>query len=234
MKRFYKEVTTAPSAEEGGWGVRLDGRPIKSAGGRPQVVPSKALAEVLAAEWAAQGEQIDPKRFVIRDLVDFAIDAVAPQREAALAELLPYVETDTLCYRADPDEALYKRQLEVWEPLLTATEARLGVRFTRISGIIHRPHPPETRARVAQELAGHDAVTLAALKMMASLSASLVIALAALEKDADATPLWQAANLEEDWQVELWGDDAEAAENREARFEAFRLAMQVAALARDN
>ncbi|MBT0666832.1 molecular chaperone [Novosphingobium profundi] len=235
MKRFYKEVTTTPAdaAENaGGWRVLLDGRAIKTAGGRAQVVPSQALAEALASEWAAQGEEIDPRLFVTRDLVDYAIDAVAPAREAALAELLPYADTDTLCYRADPDEALYKRQLEVWEPILTATETRLGVRFTRISGVIHRAHPAETAARLHALLAEADPFTLAALKMMASLAASLVIALAALEDDADAQKLWRAANLEEDWQVELWGEDEEAAENRTARFEAFRLAQQVAALTR--
>ncbi len=234
MKRFYKHVTTAPTQDAKGWRVELDGRAIKTAGGRQQVVPSQALAEALAAEWAAQGEEIDPRGFVMRDLVDFAIDAVAPQRETALAELLPYADTDTLCYRADPDEALYTRQLGVWEPILAATEARLGVNFTRISGIIHRPHPPETFARLGEVLGEHDAFTLAALKMLASLAASLVIALAALEEDADARALWQAANLEEDWQVEQWGEDAEAAENRAARFEAFQLAMRVARLARES
>ena len=233
MKRFYKEVTTAPDAEaEGHWRVLLDGRPIRTAGGRPQRVPTPALAEALAAEWTGQGDEVDPRSLVLRDLTDFAIDAIGADREAAIAGILPYAETDTLCYRADPDEALYKRQLAVWEPVLETLETRLGVTFSRVSGIVHRPHPDQTLARLRAELDAHDIYTLAALRMLASLAASLVIALEAIRPDADAEALWRAANLEEDWQVELWGEDAEAAANRAARFEGFSLAMRMAALAR--
>lgn len=230
MKRFYREVTVAHV--EGGWRALLNGRGIKTAGGRAQVVPTSALAEALAAEWTAQGETIDAALFRYRDLVDFAIDAVAPTPEQAIADLLPYAETDTLCYRADPEEALYKRQLAVWEPLLAGAEARLGVTFARVSGVVHRPQPERTLATVRRELETQDPFTLAALRMLASLAASLVIALEAIRPDAEADALWCAANLEEDWQVELWGEDAEAADRRARRFEAFRLAMSMARLAR--
>lgn len=236
MKRFYKDVSVQPaddgSANPTGWRVMLDGRAIKTAGGRAQIVPSEPLAQAMAQEWSAQGEELDPRSFVIRDLVDFALDAVAPRTAETAAELLPYADTDTLCYRADPDEALYKRQLAVWEPIVTATEARLGVTFARVSGILHKAHPEATMATLQGELARHDAFTLAGLKMLSSLAASLIVALAAIEDNADAQALWKAANLEEDWQVELWGEDAEAAANRSARFEAFQLAMKVVRLAR--
>ncbi|EIZ78610.1 ATP12 ATPase [Novosphingobium sp. Rr 2-17] len=229
MKRFYKDVTVA--SIDDGWRALLDGRGIKTPGGRPQVVPTKALAEALAAEWAAQGEEIDPGAFRYRDLTDFTIDAVAPDPATIVAELLPYAETDTLCYRADPDEALYKRQLEVWEPLLAHVEARLGVQFTRVSGIVHKPQPEPTLAQLRTELTGRSPFALAALKVLANLAGSLTIALEAIEPKADAEALWRAANLEEDWQVELWGDDWEAAERRATRFEAFQLAMRLAQLA---
>lgn len=230
MKRFYKDVTVDQT--DGGWRVLLDGRGIKTAGGRTQVVPSKALAEELAAEWAGQGEEIDPAAFHFRDLADFAIDAVTPDRAKVIADLLPYAETDTLCYRADPDEALYQRQLEVWEPLLSSIEERLGVRFTRISGILHKPQPEETLARLRQEIEVESDFALAALKMLASLAASLTIATEAIRPGADAEALWKAAELEADWQIELWGEDWEAAERRAARFEAFTLAMRMAELSR--
>jgi len=231
MKRFYKDVTVAPEGE--GWRVLLDGRGIRTGGGKPQVVPTRALAEAMGAEWSGQGEEIDTSAFRMRDLADFALDAVAPAMHDAIADILPYAETDTLCYRADPEEALYRRQIAVWEPLLTEAEARHEVRFTRISGIVHRPQPAETLARLRDVLERQDPFSLAALRMMASLAASLAIALAALEPDADIATLWDAANLEEDWQAQLWGQDAEAAESRQTRLEAFALAMRFAALARE-
>lgn len=230
MKRFYKDVSV--EGTDSGWRVVLDGRGIRTAGGRPQLVPTQALAEALATEWAAQGEQIDPASFHLRDLADFAIDAVGTNRGEVIRGLMPYAETDTLCYRADPEDALYRRQLEVWEPVLTDAEARWDLRFTRVSGIVHKPQPPETLARFAQVLESESDFSLAALRMLTSLSASLTIGLSAIQPEADAQALWNAANLEEDWQAELWGEDWEAAERRKTRCEAFRLAVRFAALAR--
>ena len=112
MKRFYKDVSIEETG--GGFRVTLDGRPIMTQGGAAQVVPTRALAEALADEWRTQGEEIDPKAFALRDLADFAIDHVVPDPAASVARLLPYAETDTLCYRADPDEPLYRRQQELW------------------------------------------------------------------------------------------------------------------------
>lgn len=230
MKKFYREATTETA--EGGWRVMLDGRGIKTAMGAAQVVPGETLAKALAEEWAGQGEEIDPAHFLFRDMADYAIDVVRADRAAAIAELLRYAETDTLCYRADPEEPLFRRQQEVWEPLLSATETRHGVRFERVSGIIHRPQPPETLETLRRHLAQQDDFTLAALNTLASLAASLTVALAALEDGADAEALWAAANLEEDWQVELWGEDYLAKERRDRRQGEFANALRFAALAR--
>ncbi|MEN9683642.1 MAG: hypothetical protein RLZZ427_1393 [Pseudomonadota bacterium] len=232
MKRFYTTVTTAPSADGSAWQVMLDKRPLKTVGGRAQAVPTQALAAMLAGEWAAQGDEIDPAAFMLRDMADHAIDVVGPDRAAAVQNLLRFAETDTLCYRADPDEALHQRQLEVWEPLLAAAEARWDVHFDRISGVIHRPQPAETLKRLEAILAAQDNFTLAALTTLTSLAASLVIGWAALAPDAVAATLWAAANLEEDWQVELWGQDYEAAALRERRLATFTAAMAFARAAR--
>jgi chaperone required for assembly of F1-ATPase len=233
MKRFYREVTIAPAGE--GWRVLLDGRGIKTAMGGQQVVPSRTLAEAMAEEWAGQGEEIDTGAFILRDLADYAIDIVAADREATIRSLLPYAETDTLCYRGDAGEALHERQLAVWEPLLLAAEARWDVHFTRVEGIIHRHQPPQTLQRLQAVLAAESDFDLAALNTLASLAASLVIGLAALAPDADAEAeaeaLWNAANLEEDWQVELWGKDAEAEERRARRFATFIATIRFARLA---
>lgn len=230
MKRFYKAVTVA--VEGGGFRVMLDGRPLRTVGGRAQIVPSAPLAEALAAEWSGQGETLDPAAFVLRDLADYAIDVVCPGKAAVIDELMPYAETDTLCYRAEPDEALGIRQRTVWEPLLTAAEARWQVRFVRVAGIMHRPQPPETLARLREDLGGRDGFTLAAVKNTASLAASLLLGLMAVEPGADIDGLWDAANLEEDWQADLWGKDEEALARRSRRHAAFAAAAQFAVLAR--
>jgi chaperone required for assembly of F1-ATPase len=230
MKRFYKDVAVAPA--DNGWRVTLDGRPIRTVGGRTQIVPTRTLAEAMAAEWAAQGEEIDPAGFVFRDLADYAIDVVTLNRAETIRDVLPYADTDTLCYRGEAGEALHDRQLAVWEPLLQAAERRWDVHFERISGIIHRPQPTETLQRLATVLEAQDAFTLAALKNLASLAASLTLGLSALDDDADLTALWDAANLEEDWQAELWGKDAEALDRRTRRFAGFAAAANFARLLR--
>jgi chaperone required for assembly of F1-ATPase len=229
MKRFYEDV--AVTEADGGFRVTLDGRPIRTQGGAAQVVPTRALAEALADEWRAQGDEIDSKNFVLRDLADYAIDRVAPDPAASVARLLPYAETDTLCYRADPHEPLYRRQHALWEPLVQAFEARHGVRLERVSGIVHRPQPPETLARLSEVLATLDPFTLAALETLTSLAVSLTIGLLALEPDADPDALFAAANCEQDWQAEQWGWDAQAEEGRKLRLEAFRQAVRFARLA---
>ena len=215
MKRFYREAAAVEGPD--GWHVALDGRQVKTQGGNVLVLPNRGLAEMLAAEWAAQGEEIDPRGFPMRDLADYALDVVAQDKPAAVRALLRYAETDTLCYAADPDEPLWKRQQEVWEPLLTACEDREDVRLQRVSGVMHRAQDTSTLAAFGRRLETVDYLTLAALTTLASLSASLVITLAALEPEADGEALWNAANLEEEWQAERWGRDWEAEERREKR-----------------
>lgn len=229
MKRFWKDV--AIGQVEDGWRVLLDGRGVKTPGGRPQVVPTEALAEALAAEWAAQEGEIDPSGFVLRDMADYALDVVAADEAAVVAAVLKYGETDTLCYRGEPGEALTRRQESEWEPLLAAAERRLGVRFVRVAGIMHRPQPAETLAVLGGVLERMGPLRLAAVQNLASLAASLVVALAALEPGADLAHLWNAASLEEDWQAEMWGRDAEAEARRERRRLAFLAAAEFASIA---
>lgn len=230
MKRFYAAVAVEEFA--GGWRVTLDGRPVRTAGGKPQVVPTAALAEAMTLEWSSQGEEIKPASLVFRDMADYAIDVVAPDPAAAIAALLPYGETDTLCYRADLGDALADRQDELWEPLVQAAEGRWDIHFERVTGIIHRAQPKPTLARMRAVLAAYDPFTLAALRTLAGLAASLVIGLAALEPGADIAALWDAANLEEDWQAQLWGQDDEALELREKRKAAFTSGAHFARLVR--
>lgn len=230
MRRFYKQVDVA--AVEGGWQVTLDGRPLKTVGGAPQIVPSEALARALAAEWDAQGEKIDPQTLPLRDMADYAIDIVAPDPEAVTAKITAYGDTDTLLYRADPDEPLYPRQQELWEPIVAGFEAQHGVTFVRVSGIIHRAQSEATMATLAALVAAQDPFAIAALEAMASLAASLLVGLAALDPAADGESLWQAASLEEEWQAEQWGREEEAEERRAKRAADFLTYRQFALLAR--
>jgi chaperone required for assembly of F1-ATPase len=229
MKRFWKDVAVVQ--REDGWQVTLDARPLRTQGGGQQVVPSAALANLLADEWRAQGEEIDPRGFPLRDLADFALDKVRAERAGVIERLLRFAETDTLCYRADPDEPLFRHQLTLWDPLLAACESTHGVRFERVSGVGHRTQPASTTAALRALLEGTDDFALAALTTLASLASSLVVALAALEPGADADALFAASNAEEDWQAELWGWDYEAERVREMRLAAFRMAAKFAGAA---
>ncbi len=229
MKRFYK--TAEAAAVAGGWQVMLDGRGVKTQGSRAQVVPGEALAKALSAEWAAQQGKIDPATFVLRDMADYALDVVESDRAAAIKALLAYAESDTLCYRAEQGEALHRRQIAVWEPLLAAAERRWDIAFTRTSGVMHQPQPLPSLARLQAVLETQGSFAIAALRSAAGLSASLVLALAAIEPGADAEALWAAANLEEDFQAEQWGQDAEAVALRARRFGDFAGAMEFARLA---
>ena len=220
MRRFYRDVSVEQGDE--GFSVRLDGRPIKTAAGAQQIVPNRAMADALAAEWDAQGEELDLSLFRFRDLADYAIDIVGPDRDTALGKVLAFAETDTLCYRADPEEALYRRQREMWEPLVSGFEATENVRLERVSGIIHRAQPAESLSALRTRLAALDDFTLAGLQSCTSLAASLCIGMTALHPEADIDALWVAANLEELWQAELWGQDAEAEARLAQRHAEFR------------
>jgi chaperone required for assembly of F1-ATPase len=237
IRRFYKEVTLAAhqaGAKTRGYQVMLDARGVRTVGGAPQIVPHRALGEALAAEWTRQGEQIDPASLPLRDMADYAIDVVAGDPAAAARGLLAYAETDTLCYRAAPDEPLHARQQADWEPLLTAFEAAHGIALTRVSGVLHRPQPPEALRVLEARLLSLDPFALAGVEAMTRLAASLVTALAALDAAHADEPLalWRAVCLEEEWQADLWGRDAEAEERRTRREADFLRACAFARLAR--
>ncbi|MGB7407330.1 MAG: ATP12 family protein [Pontixanthobacter sp.] len=224
MKRFYEHVTVAERG--GGFQLLLDERPIKTAMGKAQLVPSRALAEAMRREWSEQPPIIDPAKFIFRDMADFAIDLIKPEPAPHIAKVLGFLETDTLCYRAAPEDAFFQRQEDIWEPLVIAFERNENVRLERTSGIMHRPQAASTLNAVREHLQAFDPFTLAAFVNLTSLSASLIIGMTALCHDADHKALWAAANLEEDWQIEQWGADAEATAVRARRTAEFDNAMR--------
>jgi chaperone required for assembly of F1-ATPase len=217
MKRFYDEVAVQTAGNDG-WQVTLDRRGIKTVKGTPQIVPTQALARELASEWIAQGEELDASLFPKRDAVDYAIDVIAPDPAELASNLVDYGDTDTLLYRADPEDALYVRQQEVWEPIVKGFEAREGITLTRVSGIMHRPQDEATIAHLRGRLSALNPFVLAGVEVMSNLAASLTIGLCASETDEidEAISLWAAACLEEEWQSDLWGRDHEE-DNRRAK-----------------
>lgn len=230
MKRFWKEVATAPDGD--GWRILLDGRAMRTQGGNAQILPTAALAETMAQEWRQQGEEIDPHSLPMRDMADYAIDHISANPGDIVDTLLRYIDTDTLCYRADPEDALFERQQTLWEPILTAFEARHDLRLTRVSGVGHRPHPPASMEHLRAILSTQDAFALSALNVLTTLAASLSVALTVLETDAEPATLFAAANAEEDWQAEQWGWDLLAEENRALRLKAFETAAEFLRLSR--
>ncbi|WP_336964485.1 ATP12 family chaperone protein [Sphingobium aquiterrae] len=231
MKRFYKDV--AMVAEAGGHGIVLDGRPLRTPARAPLLVPHPGLAEAIVAEWAGQGEEIDPRTMPMTGLANAAIDQVSPNAAAFAQGIAAYGESDLLCYRADGPAALVERQAALWDPLLDWAQARYDIAFRVTAGIIHVAQPPETLARLAATVAALDAHRLAGLSTLVTLSGSLVCGLAVAlgERAADIT--WAATEIDEQWQAEQWGEDAEASARRTLRAREFADAARFCALVTD-
>ena len=204
-----------------------------TAAAQPRVSVVIALGAQGKTYWGE--EVIDPASLPLRDLTDYAIDMVTADPARVADTLVAYAETDTLCYRADPDEPFYTRQIAVWEPLLSAFEAANGIALVRVSGVLHRPQPAPALAVLQNRLLTLDPFTMAGVEVMAKLAASLVTALAALDARGEDEPLalWQAACLEEEWQADLWGRDWEAEERRARREADFLRACAFVRLARN-
>jgi chaperone required for assembly of F1-ATPase len=222
MKRFYKNAAVLESGN--GFEVRLDDRPVKTPARQPLLVPSLTLAGAIAGEWNAQGEKIEPRSMPFTGLANAAIDRVAADPEVFARSLALFGESDLLCYRADKPDSLIARQAEQWDPLLVWARRRFDIEFELISGIIHRPQPAGTIERLRRAVSARNPFELAALAPMVTISGSLIIALALSEGAIDLDTAWAAASLDEAWQLEQWGADAEAEAVLEARRQEFAAA----------
>ena len=220
MKRFWREVRVAER------GLLLDGKPVRTPGRAPLILPSEALANAVAAEWAAVGETLDPRAMPLTGLANAAIDRVAPDPAGFAAGLAVYGESDLLYYRADGPAELVARQAAAWDPLLAWARGALGVDFVVTTGVMHRPQPAETIARLGAAIAAYPPFALAALSPIVTITGSLVGALAHAAGAADAEQLWLAATIDEEWQAEQWGDDDLALQAKAARRRAYEAAVR--------
>ena len=219
MKRFWKDVSVEPERE--GWGIKLDGRPVKTPARQHLAVPTFNLAEAVADEWRTVGENVDPRAMPLTGLANAAIDRVAPERHAFAHGLARYAEADLACYRAEGPGPLIERQEAHWDKLLGWARRRYDVDFVTTSGLMHVAQPPATAERLSHAIAAFDPFRLAGLSPLVTIGGSLIAALAVLEKAITAKEAWEAVSVDERWQLEQWGADAEAEgaiENRRRDF----------------
>lgn len=215
MKRFWKQVDVVEA--DGGHGLALDGRRVNTPGRLPLVVPSRALAEAIAAEWVSIEQDIDPRAMPLTGLANAAVERVAPDPRAFAGVLARYGESDLLCYRADQPPELVARQAAAWDPLLDWAARHYGVRFEIATGVMHVAQPDETVARLSDAILTRPPFELVGLAPVVTITGSLVAALALAEDAATPDTIWGAALVDELWQEEQWGADPIAVDARAAR-----------------
>jgi chaperone required for assembly of F1-ATPase len=215
MKRFYKE--TSVEAGDGGYRVLLDGKPMRTPAKAVLVVPTRALAEAIAAEWREVPEkaEINVSHLPLTRLAATGLDRVTTQRERVIEDTAKYAGSDLLCYRAMEPASLVKRQHETWQPLLDWAAQRYGARLAVAGGTTFVAQPPDALARLHGAVAAHGDLALSALYNLTHISGSLVIALAVAEGFLPAAGAFAAAQLDELYQIERWGEDPIATQRHE-------------------
>ena len=213
-KRFYTSVEVRD--EDGGFAVRLDGRLVHTPKGARLALPTRALADLVADEWAAQGEVLEVPLMHATRLANTAIDAIPAAREATADVVAGYAATDLVCYWAEEPEALVERQRLHWGPVLEWVEAEAKLAFIRAAGIVHQPQPEPTLRQIKEIALALDDFGLAGLAFGAGLFGSAILALALQRGWATGEQAFALSRLDETFQEEKWGVDAEAAERAEA------------------
>ena len=208
-KRFYESAEAVEAA--GGHGIALDGKPVRTPAGRPLAVPGPALAGAIAEEWAAQGESIDRETMPLTRLACTALDLVPGRRPDIVAEVAAYAETDLVCYRTDEPPTLARRQASAWEPLVAWADKRYGARLEVTNSITPVAQVPAALEALRDAVSGEDDLTLAGLSLATRSFGSLVIALAMRDGRLDAWAAADASLVDERYQLERWGEDAELA-----------------------
>ncbi len=229
-KRFYKNVTIEDRSGKGAE-LLLDGKPVRTPGKAPLVLPTRALAEAVAQEWRAQGERVDPRTMPLTKIANSAIDGVVSREQAVIGDIVAHAGSDLLCYRAHAPRGLVETQEKHWDPVLAWVKDALGAPLLLAEGVVHVAQPQTSLDRLKEKLLGRDPFSLAALHVMTALTGSALLALAVAQKRLTPDEAWAAAHVDEDWQISLWGEDAEAAERRKNRWRDFDAAAKTFALA---
>jgi chaperone required for assembly of F1-ATPase len=223
-RRFYEHASISSAADR--HAVCLDGKAIHTPARRPLAAPTPALAEAIAAEWQCQPELIDPATMPLTRLANVVIDGVADAPDPAAAEIEKYLGSDLLFYRASAPQRLRERQAEHWDPILAWARDALGAEFQLAEGVIHVAQPAAALKAAAAAIPS-DPWRLGAVHVVTTLTGSALIALALLRGALTADAAWQAAHVDEDWNMEQWGRDEMALERRAFRFAEFQAATTV-------
>jgi chaperone required for assembly of F1-ATPase len=223
-KRFFAAAGVV--ADQGGFAVVLDGKPVKTPARRTLAAPVAALAQQIADEWDAQREVIDPAAMPLTRLANAIIDAVAAQPAPVAQEIVDYLGSDMVCYRADTPAGLIERQAQIWNPILDFARERFGARFVLAHGVVHVAQPREAVEAAAKAIP-RDPWQLGAFSTITTLTGSALIALALAHGRLNAAEAWTAAHVDEDWNMAAWGSDAAALKRRAARFAELQAAAAV-------
>ncbi len=213
-KRVYTEVSVI--ASDGMFGVALDGRPLHTPGRALLATSKEPVAAAVAQEWDVQNDFIDPSTMPLTKLLNTAIDRVAPRRSDILSQLVRFAETDLLCYRAESPESLVERQEKVWQPVLDWLAAVHSVSMTVGQGLMPLHQPDEVTKNLGYVLSQRDDLNLTAVQATAALTGSIALALALADQHFSHVEVFAVAQLDETWQMENWGEDAEAMQRRDA------------------
>ncbi len=228
IKRFWSSVSVVPA--ETGYTITLDDKPVRTPAKARLIVPTRGLAQFIAAEWEAQTGKVDPATMPATRTANSAIDKVIPQKDDVAAMLAAYGGSDLLCYRADNPAALVARQSAAWDPLLDWTHARYGARLATGPGVMPVPQDAKSLELLAAEVIRQDAFQLAAFHDLVALSGSLILALSVVEGARSPSEAWDISRLDETWQEEQWGNDEEATEAAAVKRAAFLHAARFHAL----
>ena len=215
-RRFYKVATVEPRGDA--YRIVLDGRPVRTPAKRELAVASESLAQSLAAEWQGQGETIDPSTMPLTRLVNSALDGVVGREAEVRADIVEYAGSDLICYFATAPDELIERQTRQWGAVHAWAEAALGVRLVLTEGIMPVAQDQVMLARIDAALGGDDALSLAALHVVTTLTGSVLLALAVARGQLRPAEAWALAHIDEDFQIEQWGEDEEAAARRAKRW----------------
>ena len=217
-KRFFKDVTVAP--RDNAHAILLDGKAVRTPAGGVLALPAPGAAELVAAEWRAQGEYIDPSSMPVTRLVNSALDGVSRDAAGVAADIVNYAGSDLVCYRAGEPDGLIAAQSAAWDPALAFAREKLGARFALAEGVMFVQQPLEAIAAIARAVLRYESMPLklAALHSMTTLTGSALLALMIAEGGQAVEDAWRAAHVDEDYQMRLWGADTEALARRAGRF----------------